>query len=182
MPWPTEIMPGRSGPQLRNLSDDRLRLESELFARILQLQSLRARGNQADNPQAFAEASASAIRFWSGPDKFSDEQVQHASALLDKVIAGMQAAGVPDLRREILLRLWAMERSQASQAEILTLDLDALAADFGVTRDAVRGDLAELIRAGYVEGYMETLGQSAVDGACRITPKGLEYIWNEPQH
>jgi predicted nucleotide-binding protein len=83
--------------------------------------------------------------------------------------------GIP-LRWVLLARLAAMHREQASSAHVLDLDVAGIAAQAGVEVTAVQAVLAELINEGLVEGFAESFGHTATDGACRITGAGLRRL------
>jgi predicted nucleotide-binding protein len=83
--------------------------------------------------------------------------------------------GIP-LRWILLARLAAMQREQASSSHVLTLDVTGIATQAGAEVTDVRGVLSELVTEGLVEGYAETFGRTAVDGACRITASGLRRL------
>jgi predicted nucleotide-binding protein len=83
--------------------------------------------------------------------------------------------GIP-LRWILLARLAAMYREQASSAHVLDLDVVGIAAQAGVEVTAVQAVLAELISEGLVEGFAESFGHTATDGACRITGAGLRRL------
>jgi predicted nucleotide-binding protein len=83
--------------------------------------------------------------------------------------------GIP-LRWVLLARLAAMHREQASSAHVLDLDVAGVAAQAGVEVTAVQAVLAELISEGLVEGFAESFGHTAIDGACRITGAGLRRL------
>jgi hypothetical protein len=83
--------------------------------------------------------------------------------------------GIP-LRWILLARLAAMHREQASSHHVLTLDVPGIATQAGAEVTDVRAVLSELVTEGLVEGYAETLGRTAVDGACKITAGGLRRL------
>jgi predicted nucleotide-binding protein len=83
--------------------------------------------------------------------------------------------GVP-LRWVLLARLAQMHREQANSAEVLVLDVEGIAVQALVEITDIKSVLAELIGEGLVEGYAESFGQAAVDGACRITAAGLRRL------
>ena len=77
------------------------------------------------------------------------------------------------LRRTVLEHLRDINRQQAAQNEILTLDLDAVATASDTSVEDVRQVLSDLITEGLVEGFAVPYSQTATDGACRITAAGL---------
>jgi predicted nucleotide-binding protein len=83
--------------------------------------------------------------------------------------------GIP-LRWILLSRLAAMHREQASSAHVLDLDVTGIAAQAGVEVTAIQAVLAELRSEGLVEGFAESFGHTATDGACRITGAGLRRL------
>jgi hypothetical protein len=86
------------------------------------------------------------------------------------------AVNEQELRRAILSDLQRMSREQAKTGLIPGYDLDAAAATNNVDVEDVRNVLSDLITEGKVEGFAETFGQSATDGACRITAAGLQEL------
>ncbi|HEY5987051.1 MAG TPA: nucleotide-binding protein [Streptosporangiaceae bacterium] len=83
--------------------------------------------------------------------------------------------GIP-LRWILLARLAEMHRAQAVSSHVLTLDVEGIAGQTAAEVADVKAVLSELIGEGLVEGYAETFGQTAVDGACRITGAGLRRL------
>jgi predicted nucleotide-binding protein len=83
--------------------------------------------------------------------------------------------GIP-LRWILLTRLAAMHREQAHSDHVLDLDVAGIAAEAGVEVTAVQAVLAELISEGLVEGFAESFGHTATEGACRITGAGLRRL------
>jgi hypothetical protein len=81
----------RTVPGLRGLSPDRIRLETDLFAAILVLQTRRSEGAQARDPGRLASALERIEEFWSRPELLSDEAVSNTTALVRAVIADMGA-------------------------------------------------------------------------------------------
>jgi predicted nucleotide-binding protein len=83
--------------------------------------------------------------------------------------------GIP-LRWVLLARLAEIHREQATSSQILSLDVEGIAGQVSSEITDVKAVLAELIDEGLVEGFAESLGQTAVDGACRITGAGLRRL------
>jgi hypothetical protein len=76
-------------------------------------------------------------------------------------------------RLVVLSELRGMRRAQASSSAILDLDLTALANTKDVPREDLQNELVDALAMGYAEPYAATMGQSAEQGACRITGAGL---------
>jgi hypothetical protein len=83
--------------------------------------------------------------------------------------------GIP-LRWILLARLAEMYREQAAAHSILVLDVEGIAKQAGVEVPVLQAVLREVIDEGLAEGFAESLGQTAVDGACRITAEGLRRL------
>jgi predicted nucleotide-binding protein len=86
--------------------------------------------------------------------------------------------GIP-LRWVLLARLAEMYREQAVAPSILVLDVEGIAKQAVVEVPVLQAVLRELIDEGLAEGFAESLGQTAVDGACRITAEGLRRLRTE---
>jgi predicted nucleotide-binding protein len=83
--------------------------------------------------------------------------------------------GIP-LRWILLARLAEMHREQANSSSILALDVAGIAEQAAVEAAVVKAVLSELVDEGLVEGFAESFGQTALDGACRITAQGLRRL------
>jgi hypothetical protein len=83
--------------------------------------------------------------------------------------------GIP-LRWILLARLAEMHREQANSSSILILDVAGIAEQAAVEAAIVKAVLSDLVHEGLVEGFAESLGQTALDGACRITAQGLRRL------
>jgi predicted nucleotide-binding protein len=92
------------------------------------------------------------------------------------VVAPAEAlSGIP-MRWILLSRLAKIHREQASSSTILDLDVAGIAEQASVELEIVKSILSELLDEGLVEGFAESLGQTALDGACRITAQGLRRL------
>jgi hypothetical protein len=67
----------RTVPGPRDLSDDRISHEQDLFGAILELQSLRAKGIQPEDRLSLTSVLERIELFWSHPEQLADEEVRH---------------------------------------------------------------------------------------------------------
>lgn len=74
------------------------------------------------------------------------------------------------------MALRQMAHRQETTSEILHLDMADVAARAGVSREAVKASLIDLLIEGFAEGFAETLTDHASDGHCRITAAGMEEL------
>lgn len=174
----TTVIPRSSGPEMRGLSDDRQRLETRLYAAVLKWNTLRSKGITGD-PNLSIRAVEVANAFWANPQSLVlDHEVANAIAVMEASIADLEArsgASKP-LRVQLLRALRERNYEQDQTNEILRFDVDAFAAASGAGRDAVSRRLRDLLNEGLAEPYVETLGESAIDGAVRITPAGIREL------
>lgn len=77
------------------------------------------------------------------------------------------------LRRALLGALRELNREQQRTGRIDKLDVEGFASERNLEPEDVRDQLPDLITEGLVEPYAETFGNTARDGACRITAEGL---------
>lgn len=82
----------------------------------------------------------------------------------------------PQLRRDLLGSLKELNREQQRTGRIENFDVEDFAFDRGLEPEDVRNQLTDLIAEGLVEPYAETFGNTARDGACRITAAGLREL------
>jgi hypothetical protein len=78
-------------PGLRELSPERVLREQALFGAILELQTLRARGNQPPDARRSAVVLERVARFWSRPELLSDEAVEDTTEQVRALIAEMSS-------------------------------------------------------------------------------------------
>jgi predicted nucleotide-binding protein len=83
--------------------------------------------------------------------------------------------GIP-VRWVVLARLASLHRQQFTTGSILALDIEGIAQQACVESSIVRETLSDLLLEGLVEGFAESYGQTAIDGACRITADGLRTL------
>lgn len=82
----------------------------------------------------------------------------------------------PDPRLVILRELRDMTHRQSRSSQILDLQIPALAETSGFSTDRLQDALVDLLAEGLAEPYAATMGQSAAQGACRITGDGMREI------
>ena len=86
------------------------------------------------------------------------------------------------MRLQLLRELRDLRRRQARTNSILSFEGEAFSKRAGVSPDAVQDALTDLLAEGLAEPYMATLGQSAEDGACRITSRGMAALRDQSTH
>jgi hypothetical protein len=166
------------GPEVRDLSDDRQRLEARFYALILRWNSLRSRGVAGD-PQLTVRAVDAVNRFWSDPKSLvTDGDVTDALAVLEASVKDLETqTGVRrPLRTELLLALREQMYEQDATNEIKRFDLNAFAARVGASRETVAKRLRDLLEEGLVEPYIPTMGEGPMQGAVRITSVGVRHL------
>lgn len=81
-----------------------------------------------------------------------------------------------DPRRVVLAELRDMSRRQNATSVVLSLEIKTLSEHSGVPEGQLTDALSDLLTEGLAEPYAATMGQSAVQGACRITGEGLREL------
>ena len=84
----------------------------------------------------------------------------------------MSRQPLPGPELVVLRELRDMAHRQARTSQILDLRLDALAEASSLPIDRLQDALVDLLAEGFAEAYAATMGQSAEQGACRITGEG----------
>ena len=167
-----------AGPEMRGLSEGRQRLEARLYAAVLKWNTLRSQGITGD-PRLAVRALEVANAFWADPKSLVlDGDVADALAVIEASIKDLEARGGSGrpLRVQMLLALREQKYKEDQSSEILRLDLNAFAAESGVSRQSVARRLRDLIDAGLIEPHYPTMGEGPMEGAVRITPAGMQEL------
>jgi hypothetical protein len=81
-----------------------------------------------------------------------------------------------DPRLAILRELRSLNREQARTSAILELDLEALADRLGMSVEAIRDALIDVLAEGFAEPNAAAQDHPAESGRCRITQAGMQEL------
>lgn len=82
----------------------------------------------------------------------------------------------PSAKLVVLRELRDVAHRQARTSAILDLKISGLAEVSGFSADRLQDALVDLLAEGQAESYAATMGQSAEQGACRITGEGMREL------
>lgn len=81
-----------------------------------------------------------------------------------------------EVRRDLLEGLRDLNREQQKTGRIENFDVEGFAEDHEMDPEEVRDLLTDMIEEGLVEPFAHSFGNTARDGACRITREGMREL------
>lgn len=81
-----------------------------------------------------------------------------------------------ELRRDLLRGLRDLNREQQKTGRIENFNVERFAEDHDMDSEQVRDLVTDMIEEGLLEPFSETFGNTARDGACRITREGMREL------